>query len=665
MKTLAVALLPVLLLSGCAVKTGAEDAASSSAPVTAASLSNLFVLPSDTAMTISWTASGAGWTVNLVGPNAGGPGVNSGPAIPATIAGASQSVTFTGLLPCASYSWYVAQNGGDVAQGQTNTRYSGFSTCPATETITADEQYTFDGYDHQEDGASYCGDWNPAYAAWPVGYGWRANTSTVGGSYGTVEFGFWHWDDPGSGAFACPESTVHVKRGELRYDLSASQWNRGVTNATLKATISVDGQQCASNGAATPYVTTLGLQSWAANGETWQGSLWAPVMGGPETSVGLATVQNASEYPLAVSGTTATVNYGAPSAQTIYAGFAAPNDGFGQLANGAVPSFAADNNNCMTTISNATLTLSYAPMAPESPVNCTASAGCGTGAIVTCNQSPDTFRLVDITSNRVVGTASAASGFSMSDPAGSATDTYEVCGLGANGTTACSAPIAVTSVTLCPPVPVSVGLATASALWTNTDGTATVTLNHAAPAGGTYVTMSCSANGSVLSLCPGSMTIPPGATSATFPIFTTITSASVDETVTLTATADGTTVTSYVPYFSGNVGMIVVYGNASSFVEFQNSGYISIYARTGGGTATLTQSNGALELYATSVAMSASGFGAVNVAATTVTEMTDTVTASYEGSTGQVVVYVGDEPSGSGGGKFGGGGGGCKGTTCQ
>ncbi len=623
-------------------------------------LTNLFVLPSATAITISWTGTGV-FTGYLSGP-----GISPMTA-PAVVAGTSQSVTFTGLLACASYSWWLSFDGGSVAQGQVNTRYASFELCPATETIYADEEELFHGYDHQEDGAAYCGDWNIEWQNWPVGYGWNEREA-MNGPYEMVSFGFSHWSDPGSGLFACPESTVQLNRSQLLYDFSDSQWNRGVANAPLTASVTTQGGSCASNGLPTTVMTELDVQSWAASGELWQGSLWASVMNGPETNTGLALQAGAHAYPLQVSGSNLTVDIGVPLGQRIYAGFAAPNDGFGDMLNGAVPSFAADNNECEATISKAALAVKYAPMPPESPVNCTASIFCG-GATVTCNASPDTFELLAsdaTTTNRVVGTVNAANGVSFTDPLGSTAETYQVCSLGANGATACS-PVVTTSDTLCPPIPVSVGLANAGALWTSQNGTGQVTLNHAALAGGAIVSLSSSiaTDGSVTALVPASVTIPAGATSATFPIYLEIIyAATPPETIELTATVDGTTVTSYVPLYSGNVAATITYlPDSTSLMEDQGQGYVTIYTRTGGGTASLSASNASALLQSTSVAIPASGTGVAYIAGEQVSAATDVVTVSYEGSTAQVTVQVG-EAQGSTGPSHGGGGG-CKGTTCQ
>jgi hypothetical protein len=79
-------------------------------------------------------------------------------------------------------------------------------------------------------------------------------------------------------------------------------------------------------------------------------------------------------------------------------------------------------------------------------------------------------------------------------------------------------------------------------------------------------------------------------------------------------------------------------------------------ARSGGGVATFSASNGNARLEAVSATLSASGWGTVGLVGESVVIASDTITATYEGSTASVVVAVGELKAG---------GGGCKGTTCQ
>jgi hypothetical protein len=244
----------------------------------------------------------------------------------------------------------------------------------------------------------------------------------------------------------------------------------------------------------------------------------------------------------------------------------------------------------------------------------------------------------------------------MTDPQGSPAESYSVCTT--NGVTTNCQPVPVASLTQCPtppPVPWYVTSA-ACALWTSSTGTSTVTLSAAAPAGGTLVSLGYSLEGGGASPATGPATVlvPAGATSANFPM-TVGAISGTSAVVAVTASANGTSVPSDIAVYSGNLFASVAYQIGSS-IPYEDSGSVEACARSGGGVATFSASNGNARLEAVSATLSASGWGTVGLVGESVVIASDTITATYEGSTASVVVAVGELKAG---------GGGCKGTTCQ
>jgi hypothetical protein len=220
--------------------------------------------------------------------------------------------------------------------------------------------------------------------------------------------------------------------------------------------------------------------------------------------------------------------FGVPQGPTLIAGFAAPNDGFAELEDGYAPSWAADNDECITAFSGASVTLTYAPLPPETPV-CSVAIDCTT-ASVTCQSTPEVFQLFEgSTSGRLVGTFDATGGATpvFTDASSALTDTYYACTMNSAGATACTS-VPEISALACPappppppPTATSIAIET-SPFWSGSTVTAVITLNEAAPAGGTWVELSTSDplnQGRPTGLTvPWEVTVPAGATSVTFPI---------------------------------------------------------------------------------------------------------------------------------------------------
>jgi hypothetical protein len=393
---------------------------------------NLTVTPTATTMTIAYEQPGnAPLAVTLGGQTLTASINRSNPT-------QNQSVVFAGLEPCHSYSWSVPGSNGTIS-GQTNTLNAGNSPCSPTESILADKVWRFVGFEHQEERNFGCGGWQ---SPWPVGYGWRFSEGTTQSG----EFGFIHRT---YGSSWCSESTVQVSRFELFFDFTPVQVARGIDSATLTGTYSTEGTPPGLEKLCAPGIYQVDKVVWGQNS---QGAEWATYTGGPETDDALVLSNNGWGRPFYAANGAFSVPYGQPGAGVV-AGFAALNDGFGDLEGGAAPSFAADNNVCMTEINSATLTVTYAPMPPETPVSCKAADTCN-GSTVTCNWSPDVFELFATDSKRssvLVATVDARGGATpvFADPAGSPTTSYSACTINSAGATAC-APVGLKSVVPCP-----------------------------------------------------------------------------------------------------------------------------------------------------------------------------------------------------------------------
>src|ERR1700727_2046845 len=114
----AAALLAIALLTACSAPPGSasESVASSQSPLLTFEFTNLSVTPTDTTMIIAYAEPGALLAVTL------GSQTVTASAITNSYT-QNQSVTFSGLTPCTSYSWSIPAFSGAVT-GQTNTLYT-------------------------------------------------------------------------------------------------------------------------------------------------------------------------------------------------------------------------------------------------------------------------------------------------------------------------------------------------------------------------------------------------------------------------------------------------------------------------------------------------------------------------------------------------------------
>jgi hypothetical protein len=608
-------------VAACSVGTDGERVDSTAAAATTApTLGYLTVSPTDSQIVLSWTGAGP-YTATLTGLDG-----YSSTLTPTSNVINTQTVTFTGLTACAPYTWSVSLAGSVVQSGAVNTRFSGTALCPATQVVPSTSGWTFEGLEHQ--GGGSCS----TYLGWPDSFGWARHTQGAGGE--EVEFGFEHTSD------SC-ESTVTARRAVLRYALSDAQWARGVSNVVVTATAVRYGGSCAANGLATPYATELRDVFW---GQTPDGGLWSVPLGSPETNDAIVHLPYAPEYPIAVSGKTATIDIGVPLFQEIALGFEAANDGFPDSDPLGSPTFPQDGNVCMSTLENVTMTATFGPLPPETPI-CTASLVCG-GATIACNASPETFQLIAADSNnmhRVVQTVDATSGTVapvMTDALGSSAESYTVCASNSAGTSVC-VPVPITSVTACPPTPSSI--TNGAMLWTGTTTNGTVTLNAVAPQGGTMVTLSTydvyTPSTPAAATVPATVFVPAGSTSATFPI--TVPSSFVGEmTVGILATANGTQIMSGTTVVSGNIYVTVDlegYGLLPEGVPGSLVVFVRNAAPAGGGVVTFAQTLPAVANVPGSLTIPA-GQNVVSMVLDSKGRGNDVATATYEGSSYQVTL---------------------------
>jgi hypothetical protein len=606
-----------LLAPACALRAGEDlattSAAATSMAATTPAVTGLQVLATDQQMAISFTASGAA-TVSLTDAD----GYASTQAAVANTAGI-QEVGFTGLAACTQYTWSISIAGSVVRTGVSNTRFStSIAACPSTATVAPSKVWFFQGLEHQGSGVY----------SWPDGFAWHASTYTA---LGAIQYGYQHWSNGG-------ESIVDSQRQRVDYTLSNMQVSRGVANATFSAQALglSNGGTCASNGL--PALTTqpVGSGVWVARAD---GPLWSGVSAFliPGAEPNWALDDDATTlplYPIQVAGTTATISIPTPP-QTIILGFDAPNDGYfdrGNLEPSDNPTFANDNNSCLRSLQNPTMTITMGPMPPETPL-CTASLSCTT-TTVTCNPSLATFTLyaADVSNpNRLVQSVSD-SGLSaavLTDGSGSPGESYTVCTSNAAGQTNC-APVPFASEVACPSEPASLTIE-ATALWSGGSATAILLLNAPAAAGGSTVTLGQSwayGAGPALTM-PASVFIPAGQTKATFTIGvpSTFTGAATADVI---ATTGGGEVDAYALVFSGNVWVAPV-----AATTLGQTAPVNVYVRNapgaGGATVSFAEAGtGALSLQGSATVPA--GETMIQFSATATKVGMGTVTATYQGS---------------------------------
>jgi hypothetical protein len=617
----AAALLAIALLTACSAPPGSasESVASSQSPLLTFEFTNLSVTPTDTTMTIAYAEPGALLAVTL------GSQTVTASAITNSYT-QNQSVTFSGLTPCTSYSWSIPAFSGAVT-GQTNTLYTGSTACPATENIYADTLWWFEAAEHQEQQNIGCGNWS--YPNWPVGAGWTgARIGGPGAEYsggGTgLEFGYIHSSNSSSW---CAESTVQVWRGELGYTISDEQWARGVTQAVFNAR-----QTTASTSGAdfcTGTARALSIETWEQN---TQGPAWVGILPSAETDWGLLIDPNLWAHPANGEGGYVNILYGPLSSPRLVAGFAADNDGFADLSDGETQSWAADNNACQSTLSEAHVILTYAPMPPETPI-CTESLNCTT-ATVTCASSLETFQLWEGSGGNYIAGFDGTGGATptLTDPNSAYGDTYSACTINAAGASTC-APVLLTNYVPCPtppppppPSPSSMVVGS-SPFWSGTS--ASVVLTMSAPVTSETVLLLTasdpSGHGQATGLsAPFDVIVPAGQSSVTFSITA---SASPLPFVVLTA---------------GGSFSILVRIATGPFVMAQGSNQTLsfIFASPAPSGSVITLVDPAPTIFASPASVTVpAGSRALSVPLTVGSAYgTDTIVATYEGSTASVTL---------------------------
>jgi hypothetical protein len=142
-------------------------------------------------------------------------------------------------------------------------------------------------------------------------------------------------------------------------------------------------------------------------------------------------------------------------------GFAIPNDGYPipTSSNPDHSTYPEDNNSCGTGFDSVTIAATYNPIAPDTPLNCSAVIDCE-NFTVTCDASPDTFEVHQADNGRdtIVGTSPGSltpgtvtiSG--MENVVGvplTVCTTTERASIYVPKLTACTGPLPVTSATAC------------------------------------------------------------------------------------------------------------------------------------------------------------------------------------------------------------------------
>jgi hypothetical protein len=187
-----------------------------------------------------------------------------------------------------------------------------------------------------------------------------------------------------------------------------------------------------------------------------------------------------------------------------------------------------------------------------------------------------------------------------------------------------------------PPVPSSLVVSPTSVVGGNS-AQATVTLNRAAPAGGTVVTLSSDKGNAQV---PASVTVPPGATSARFTVTTTSTAGAV--TATLSASANGVTKTTSLSI--NPPGLSTLGLNPTSVVGGTSStGTVTLTgpAPSGGLVVSLSDNNAAAQTPATVTVPASASSASFTITTTSVTTTTSaTINATYNGITRSATLTI-------------------------
>ncbi len=327
----------------------------------------------------------AGWTVSLAGPD----GTLSVPMTPA-------AATFTGLVECTPFTFTILDGSGTSTgiTGSIHTSAPGGGACLLSDTRTADKGMMFQGAFHTHTNNAWCSESN--WADWLLQYpldqpGW-AYAHSVGMT--ETNTGHQHYWNPGAQPLPCGEQFVEVSRSKFVWSFDESQRRRAQTTHVV-ATVNT-ASACVShfsNTSAWYEAQTQAEQNAESDDHNtwWGGSLIGEPFGG-------IISYESDAAPVTVTGNALTADVTPMLQQQGYVagGFVDANDGFPSDPNWNA-SYAEDNDTCEGYLVNVALATTYAPVQPDTPLNCTASVNCQEYT-VTCDGAPEQFRVINLDS---------------------------------------------------------------------------------------------------------------------------------------------------------------------------------------------------------------------------------------------------------------------------
>jgi hypothetical protein len=446
-RPLALAATPLFILASAAcatqaTQTSGELAASESSALTAGILGPT-VGANDSLVSVFYghPASLGQLTITLTGPT----GTYS--AVETAFGGAAPSLShgtfFTGLAPCAPFTWAIVSGNTTYATGAIHTRATGNTACPSSEALDMSSSIKFHGVGHEFDGSD-----NLKYGNYPFGAGWtydELHTPT-----GFI-VGWQHYDNPGK------EWLVDAYRAQITWKLDDTQMRR-VTDATV---VSPYGMRAGPASCVYQNIresSEVAVADWpltttqTMNLSPWGNQTWSDALGGPEFGRGLQP-RVAYGRPISFANGTASVDLGKPTVSTLVAGFIGTGDGFpAQVGTVTDTMYAQNNDACMIGLTAPKLQLSYAPLPPNTPLGCSVAIDCN-DATISCNAGGDVFEVHQVTSAGDVAvatvdmTASPSTAFTKTvSQSGGAS--YYVCTV-SGGQRACTSIFAPTSTIAC------------------------------------------------------------------------------------------------------------------------------------------------------------------------------------------------------------------------
>jgi hypothetical protein len=459
-RLLIVPALALLAVASCSGSPGEDPQSSSGAisPVLTTVITNVHVTSDASSVTITYARLvTTPFTVTLTGP--GGRTTRTDGLV-----GAKTGAQFTGLDECTSYQFAILEGGTTLQSGTIHTLQTGGVACPASETLQPTKSYVFEGAYHWRNNAPWCssGDWSPALEMYPLNEpGWSVR---IGGQ---PPVSYRHYWNPGAQPLPCQEQFVDVQRSMFEWTFDASRTRR-MRTATFEATLDpMDTQICINQ------IAQVDLGAWAVTAGTLTatndfGQPWSSVLPvGIGNGRSIDTVQGSTGIPLTFSGRLATADVTSMAARGWFnGGFAIPNDGF-PAPTGDNPDhtrYPEDNNACGTGFDSVAMNLTYAPIAPDTPMNCSVAMNCNQFT-VTCDGSPDAFEVhqnrggADVTMAIAFGsvgatTVSMSSNFSNASEAATPLTVCTASSEGAGALRTCTGALPVSSfkscATLCP-----------------------------------------------------------------------------------------------------------------------------------------------------------------------------------------------------------------------